>query len=75
MITNPFIERGKQEILLHLLEVRFGAVPESAVTQVRAMSGAQLTRLSERLLDATTLAEMGFDGQPARRAETQETEQ
>jgi hypothetical protein len=83
MITNPFIERGRQEgiqqgiqeMLLHQLEVKFGAVPESALTQVRAMSGAQLTRLSERLLDATTLAEMGFDGQPARRAETQETEQ
>ncbi len=79
MITNPFIERGRQEglqeMLLHLLEVKFGTVPESAVTQVSAMSGAQLTRLSERLLDATTLAEMGFDGQPARRAETQETEQ
>jgi hypothetical protein len=75
MITNPFIEQGRhegrQEILLYQLEVKFDAVPESAVAQVRAMSDAQLIRLSERLLHATTLAEIGLDGQPSGRAETE----
>jgi hypothetical protein len=82
MITNPFIERGRlegrlegqQEMFLHLLEVKFGVVPASAVAQVRATSDAQLTRLSERLLQATTLAEMGLDGKPFHPAETEATE-
>ncbi len=76
MITNPLIERGrqqgiqqgvqqgKQSILLQLLGAKFGQLPESVGEEIRAMTNEQeLDQLSLRILTANSLDEMGLNGQ------------
>ena len=76
MITNPLIERGrqqgiqqgvqqgKQSILLQQLNAKFGQLPESVGEEIRAMTNEQeLDQLSLRILTANSLDEMGLNGQ------------
>ena len=46
---------GQVELLIKLLTLRFGALPEAAVTRVRAASIDELERFAERVLTAETL--------------------
>ena len=46
---------GKAEVLLRLLQLKFGMVPEPAAARVRAASLAELDRWVERVITATTL--------------------
>jgi len=72
MITNPLIERGrqqgiqqgKQSILLHQLSAKFGAIPEPVAQEIRAITSEQeLDRLSLCVLTANSIDEMGLDGE------------
>src|SRR5262249_2969554 len=62
---EQLVERGRKEgeerILLRLLRTRFGALPEAAVAQIRAADSARLDAWADRVLTATTLAEV-LDG-------------
>lgn len=52
---------GKRDMLLKQLQFKFGALPEDIVAKVQALSTeAELDRLSERLLSAQDLADLGF---------------
>jgi predicted transposase YdaD len=54
-------ETGMRSLLLHLLEQRFGPLPESVRTEVGAItSPRRLTRLSEKVLVASSLEDMGL---------------
>ena len=68
MITNPLIERGRQEgiqqgkqsMLLQLLNAKFGVLSEPVVQEIRAITSEQeLNRLSLRVLTANSIDEMG----------------
>jgi predicted transposase YdaD len=48
-------QEGQRELLLHLLRVRFGEIPEAAVARVNAADLDQLGRWAERVLSAPTL--------------------
>ena len=50
--------RGRAEVVLKLVQLRFGALPETTVARIRAASADELDRLTERVLSATTLEEM-----------------
>jgi predicted transposase YdaD len=76
MITNPLIERGRQEgiqlgvqqgkqsMLLHQLSAKFGVLSEPVVQEIRTITSEQeLDRLSLRILTANSINEMGLDGQ------------
>jgi hypothetical protein len=55
------ILRGKRDTLLRLLRRKFGDLPESVAAKVQAIqTEAELDRLSERILDAGSLEEMGL---------------
>ncbi len=55
------ILRGKRDTLLRLLRRKFGELPESVLARVQAIqTEAELDRLSERILDAGSLEEMGL---------------
>ena len=52
---------GKRDTLLRLLRVKFGALPPSVEAQVQAIADeAQLDTLSERVLTANSLQDMGL---------------
>ena len=48
---------GRMEIILKLLALRFGPLPDATETRVRSVQDAQLDALAERMLTATTLEE------------------
>jgi hypothetical protein len=51
--------KGMQKVLLSLLEQRFGPLPEETRTRVEAIASLdRLTRLSERVLTARSLASL-----------------
>lgn len=55
--------QARREILIRLLQVKFGSVPETTVQQVENISfKEELDRLLEQLILANSLAEMGLDG-------------
>ena len=52
-------EEGLRQVLLRLLERRFGPLPESVRTQVEAIaSPRRLTRLAEQVLVASSLEDL-----------------
>jgi flagellar biosynthesis/type III secretory pathway protein FliH len=54
-------EEGKRDLLLDLLERRFGTLPETTVQRVRALtSPEELSRLAGRVLDAPSLDDLGL---------------
>lgn len=55
-------EQGQRSLLLKLLGIRFGALPSSVITQVNAAGGTQLDLWAERMLTATTLADVLGEG-------------
>ena len=65
-VADQLIEQGRREgehkgqrkLLLRLLRVRFGELPESAVAQVQTADAGQLDAWAERVLSAPTLAEV-----------------
>ncbi len=61
------IEQGRAEeardTLLNLLQEKFGAVPETTIHCVEAVSSVEeLRRLLRQLVHVNSLAEMGLDG-------------
>ncbi|MFY9822762.1 MAG: DUF4351 domain-containing protein [Thermoanaerobaculia bacterium] len=55
------IQRGARQVLLHQLGKRFGPLPETVRRRVEAIDSLDLlTPLSERLLSAHSLEEMGL---------------
>jgi hypothetical protein len=55
------IIKGKRDALLKQLRFKFGDVPEAIAAKVQAVdTEAELDRLLERVLQATTLADMGL---------------
>jgi hypothetical protein len=51
---------GESSLLLRLLRVRFGELPDAVVARVEAADVAEIERWGERMLDARRLAEV-FD--------------
>ena len=52
-----------REILIRLLRVKFGTVPETTVQRVESISSTDdLDQLLEKIIHASSLAEMGLDG-------------
>jgi flagellar biosynthesis/type III secretory pathway protein FliH len=49
---------GRMEMVLKLLESRFGPLTEASLTRVRGLQDAQLDAVAERLLTAQTLNEV-----------------
>jgi predicted transposase YdaD len=49
---------GQRRMLLKLLGIRFGALPESAVARIQAADAQQIDRWTERVLSAATLGEV-----------------
>jgi predicted transposase YdaD len=54
-------EKGQRELLLKLLSLRFGELPEAVSARVNAADSAQLYVWAERVLSASTLAEILAD--------------
>ena len=52
------IRQGEAQVLLRLLTLRFGVLPQSAHAQVQSADADTLLRWSERVLTATTLDEV-----------------
>lgn len=53
------LEQGRRELLLDLLERRFGPLPDAARKRVQSLSAPEeLSRLAERVLDARTLEDL-----------------
>jgi len=50
--------RGKAELLIRLATCKFGPLAQDIEAQIRAAAGAELDRMGERLLSASTLAEV-----------------
>jgi flagellar biosynthesis/type III secretory pathway protein FliH len=54
-------EEGKRDLLLDLLEHRFGRLPKATVNRVNALtSSEELSRLAARVLDAPSLEDLGL---------------
>ena len=54
-------EEGMRRLLLRQLELRFGPLPESVRQEIEAIvSSRRLTQLSEKLLVASSLEDLGF---------------
>jgi len=54
-------EEGKRDLLLDLLEHRFGRLPRATVNRVNALtSSEELSRLAARVLDAPSLEDLGL---------------
>ena len=52
---------GKRDLVLDLLDRRFGPLPEATVKRVRALtSSEELSRLAARVLDAPSLDDLGL---------------
>jgi hypothetical protein len=57
---------SRREVLIRQLQVKFGAVPETAVQRVESISSTdELDQLLEKVIHANSLAEMGLDGAKA----------
>lgn len=55
------IEKGKRELILDLLQHRFGPLPKASVKRVQALtSSEELSRLAARVLDAPNLEDLGL---------------
>lgn len=55
------VEQGKRDLLLDLLEHRFGRLPKATVKRVKALSSSEeLSRLAARVLDAPSLEDLGL---------------
>jgi flagellar biosynthesis/type III secretory pathway protein FliH len=53
--------QGRRDLLLDLLERRFGPLPKATVQRVQALgSPEELSRLAERVLDARSLDDLGI---------------
>ena len=53
--------QGKQEVLLRMLQRKFGNLPESVTARIEAIKNeAQLDALLIRILDANSLEETGL---------------
>lgn len=52
------VVKGQRTALLRLLVRRFGALPESVTQRVASASSEELTRWTERILDATSFDDM-----------------
>jgi hypothetical protein len=57
--------QAKCETLLRLLRRKFVDVPAEVASRVQGLSVADLDRLLDRILDATSLADLGLDGATA----------
>lgn len=61
-MINSFEEqgviRGKRELMLHLIQVKFGSISDSLKDVIKAMDSQQLDRFSERLLLAQSIEEL-----------------
>ena len=54
-------KEGKRDLVLHLLERRFGPLPPATVKRVRALTSTEeLSRLAARVLDAPSLEDLGL---------------
>ncbi len=54
-------EEGRRELLLEQIERRFGPLPAATVKRVRALSfPEELSRLAARVLDASSLEDLGL---------------
>jgi uncharacterized protein DUF4351 len=54
-------KEGMEQVLLHLLNKRFGPLPESVRRKVETINSLdRLTELAERVLSAHSLEEMGL---------------
>ncbi len=51
-------QKGERKLLLKLLTLRFGKLPEAALARVNAAGVEQLEAWAERVLTALTLAEV-----------------
>lgn len=51
-------EEGQAQVILRLLERKFGPLPTDLTSQVQALHSAQFMALAERLLDFTALADL-----------------
>lgn len=55
------VQEGKRDLLLELLERRFGDLPDATVQRVHALtSSEELSRLAARVLEAPTLEALGL---------------
>ncbi len=61
MLRAEGLSKGQRATLLRQLGKRFGALPEDAVTRVNAAGPAELEEWFDRVLTATTLAEVLSD--------------
>jgi len=55
------LTQGRAETILRMLQKRFGAVPEDVAVRVHTGSPADLDRWTDRILDATSLADLFTD--------------
>jgi uncharacterized protein DUF4351 len=55
--ARRYVAEGRVEIILKLLALRFGPLPDTAQTRVRSAQDAQLDAVAERVLTAQTLEE------------------
>ncbi|XXX82444.1 DUF4351 domain-containing protein [Sorangium sp. So ce134] len=55
------LRQGRRHVLLRQLDARFGALPDAVVARVNAADIAELDRWSERVLTASTLADVLSD--------------
>lgn len=52
---------GRHEMLLHQMRIKFGALPDAVVAKIEAIqTAARLDRLSEQILIAQSIEEMGL---------------
>lgn len=58
------IEEGQAGLLLHLLERRFGELPQSVRERIRGASVSELGAWAEAVLDAASLDEVLAAGSP-----------
>jgi len=52
------IQQGELTILRRLIEKRFGAIPSWAEERLAQLSSAELEKISERVLDASSLEDL-----------------
>ncbi|GAB4457449.1 MAG: Rpn family recombination-promoting nuclease/putative transposase [Armatimonadaceae bacterium] len=58
--------QGERRTFLRLMERKFGALPESTVAKVEAMKADELEKLTDAILSATSLEDLGLaDAAPA----------
>lgn len=55
------LTKGRAETILRMLQRRFGTVPEDLAVRVHTGSPADLDRWTDRILDASSLADLFAD--------------